>query len=341
MSEINKANRQVCDVDIREFKTKKPFLFFDVANTTTAGITADAVYAMAKGARKISFDNPLQGTMSITAQVYPFKLFSLFSDGVIRNDAVIAEVKEVICASAGVLSLSSYNGTIQAGTVFVYPADFYGDESAVIAGTFSSGTFTATTTSDIAPGSTYKVGWIATKSGVKRIPFNNKFASKEYYVTMDTLDKDEDGVLTPFKIIAYKAKPQRNFDLSFSSEGDPASITINFDLLEDKDGNVADMVEITESNVLYTSKSAITVTKGTVSGGINIYGAVGNVTVTIEDSSNQAATKVRAIRPGDSNSLIMIMVDSDAATGVYTATLTDSKTPTAQTAVVSINVVAS
>lgn len=340
MSEINKANRQVCDVDIRELKTKKPFLFFDTANTTTAGITADAVYAMAKGARKIGFDNPLQGTMSITAQVYPFKLFSLFSDGVIRNDAVIAEVKEVTCASAGVLSLSSYNGTIQAGTVFVYPADSYSDESAVIAGTFSSGTFTATTASDIALGSTYKVGWIATKSGVKRIPFNNKFTSKEYYVTMDTLNKDEDGVLTPFKIIAYKAKPQRNFDLSFSSEGEPASITLNFDLLEDKDGNVADMVEITEGAVLSVSRSVLTVAKNTASADVAINGAVGAVTVTIKDSSNETATKVKAVISGDNDSVIFT-VDSDADTGVYTATLTDSKTPTAQTAVVSINVVAS
>ena len=43
---------------------------------------------------------------------------------------------------------------------------------------------------------------------------------------MSTLDKDEEGVLTPFIITAYKATIQRSFELSFSSEGDPASITI-------------------------------------------------------------------------------------------------------------------
>ena len=42
---------------------------------------------------------------------------------------------------------------------------------------------------------------------------------------MSTVDKDENGLLTPFKIIAYKATIQRNFELSFSSEGDPASVT--------------------------------------------------------------------------------------------------------------------
>ena len=44
---------------------------------------------------------------------------------------------------------------------------------------------------------------------------------------------------------AYKASIQRNFELSFSSEGDPASVTITFDLLEDKNGNVLDMIEDT------------------------------------------------------------------------------------------------
>jgi len=43
---------------------------------------------------------------------------------------------------------------------------------------------------------------------------------------MSTLDKGEDDSLTPFIMTAYKASIQRNFELSFSSEGDPASVTI-------------------------------------------------------------------------------------------------------------------
>jgi hypothetical protein len=43
---------------------------------------------------------------------------------------------------------------------------------------------------------------------------------------MSTLDKDEVGVLTPFIMIAYKASVQRDFELSFSSEGDPATMTL-------------------------------------------------------------------------------------------------------------------
>ena len=251
MPELNKAHRQVCDVDIRILKNKVPFLNFDTANTTTAGISGDSVYAMAKGSRKIAFQNPIQGTMSIEAQVYPFKLFALMSDGAVESSAAYADHKTVTCATAGKLALTLPSGaSIVAGSVFVYPAGSFGDESAAIAGTYASNEFTATTAADIALNGEYEVGYIVSRaSGVKKVSFNSKKLPKDYYITMKTIEKDEDGLLTPFVITAYKAVVQRNFDLSFSSEGDPAQITLNFDLCEDKDGNVLDMVELTADAV--------------------------------------------------------------------------------------------
>jgi len=248
MPDLNKANRQVCDVDIRDLKTKAPVLDFDTANTTTAGLSSDSVYAMAKGARKIGFPNPVEGTMTIEAQVYPFKLFALMSDGTIDTTAAYAETKVVTAAEAGKLSITAATGeTIQAGTVFAYPVDSFGDESAVIKGSFAEGVFTATTAGDIVANSKYKVGYIVTKSSnVKKISFNNTKLPRDYFITMKTVDKDEEGVLTPFIMTAYKATIQRNFELSFSSEGDPASVTLTFDLMEDADGNVLDMIEVTE-----------------------------------------------------------------------------------------------
>lgn len=247
MPELNKANRQVCDVDIRILKTMAPYLKFDTANTTTAGLSGDSVYAMAKGSRKIAFSNPIEGTMTMEAQVYPFKFFALFSDGTIDDSAVYADTQTIKCEAAGSLTMTvPNNGTITAGTVFAYPSDSFGDESAVISGTFASGKFTATTAGDIAVGSEYTVGYIVNRTGVKKISFNNKKVPKDYFITMSTVDKDEEGLLTPFKMVVYKATIQRNFELSFSSEGDPASVTATFDLMEDKDGNVLDFIEISD-----------------------------------------------------------------------------------------------
>lgn len=244
MPELNKANRQVCDVDIRILKTMVPYLDFDTANTTTTGLSSDSVYAMAKGSRRIAFANPLEGTMTIEAQVYPFKLFALFSDGDIETNAAYAVHEVVTAAEAGKLTITPKNGTVKAGTVFVYPDGQYGDGNAMIKGEYASDIFTATTDGDIASGTKYEVGYIVVReSGVKKISFNNKKVPKDYYITMKTLDKDEQGLFTEFIMTAYKATIQRNFELSFSSEGDPASVKLTFDLMEDSEGRVLDMIE--------------------------------------------------------------------------------------------------
>jgi hypothetical protein len=248
MPELNKANRQVCDVEIRILKTLAPFLNFETANTTTAGLSGDSVYAMAKGSRRIAFANPIEGTMTIEAQVYPFKLFSLLSDGVIESSAVYAEHKVITASTACTLTITVPTGQeVKTGTVFVYPEGAYGDASQAIVGTFASGTFTETAQTDqqIAAGNKYEVGYLVNRTtGVKKISFNNKKLPKDYYITQRTLDKDEEGNFAPFLMTAYKASIQRSFDLSFSSEGDPASVTLTFDLMEDKDGNVMDIIEL-------------------------------------------------------------------------------------------------
>lgn len=248
MPELNKANREVCDVDIRILKTMAPFLFFETANTTTAGLSGDSVYAMAKGTRRIAFHNPMEGTMSIEAQVYPFKFFALLSNGTIHSDAIYADKKTIKATTADTLAITVPQGqTVQAGTVFVYPAGSFGDESALIPGTFASGVFTPTNSGAITVNRDYEVGYVVSRTtGVQRIAFKNANVPNDYYITMRTLDKDDEGTLTPFLMTAYKATIQRSFELSFTSEGDPANVVLNFDLMEDKDGNILDFTELTD-----------------------------------------------------------------------------------------------
>lgn len=242
MPRINKANRQVCDVNICDFATKKPILFFETANTTTQSISGESVFAMAKGTKRIGFANPIEGTCSLEAQVFPFELYALMTDGIVESKGAYAQKSDAVCTVAGEVTVPT--GAV-AGTVFVYAKGSYAEDE--IKGTFSEGKFTAITADDIKIGETYEIGCIVSKdSGLKKISFNNKKLPKAYYITMDTLEKDENEVLTPYKIVMYKAQPQRNFELSQSSEGDPASVTLTFDLLEDKDGNFIDMLEIEE-----------------------------------------------------------------------------------------------
>ena len=170
MPELNKANRQVCDVDIRVLKTMAPFLFFDTANTTTAGLSGDSVYAMKKGTRAIAFHNPIEGTMTIEAQVVPFKVYALMSDGTIETETTYAKKETIKATEAGKIAIPN----AVAGSVFVFAEGEYG--STPIEGTYADGEFTAT---GITADTTYEVGYLIKKtSGVKKVSFNNKKVPK-------------------------------------------------------------------------------------------------------------------------------------------------------------------
>ena len=84
-------------------------------------------------------------------------------------------------------------------------------------------------------------GLMTVNASVQTVSFNNKKLPKDYFITMTTQDKGEDGSLVDKQITAYKATPKRNFELSLSSTGDPVTVTMEFDCMEDKDGNQLDM----------------------------------------------------------------------------------------------------
>ena len=242
MPDLNRANRQCCDLDIRDFKTGAPVLFADFGNVTTAGFSSDNVYAMKKGAKAIAFNNPLEGTCSIEFQTHPFQVYALFGDGTIEKSGILKKREVVKCATGGKLTLT---GTPKDGTVFACKKGEWGKE--VIEGSFLGTEFTATTTSEIVDGEYYEVGYLEEKSsGINKITINNNKLPKDLTISMETLDKDVEGNLVPFIINVYKATIQRSLELSFSSEGDPATITINLDCLQDDEGNVMDFIEITE-----------------------------------------------------------------------------------------------
>lgn len=240
----NKANRQVADVDIRIKKTKEPFLYFDLANTTTTTTSGSNVFAKGAGANRVGFQDPMTGTMAITAQVTPFTIYALYSDGTVNSTATHAVKTTVKCTTAGSLTLPVATGdSVVSGTVFAYPKGEYGDSAQKITISVSGSTATAEA---FTVDTYYDVGYFVTRAaGVKRVSLNSKNLPKDYYITMNTVEKDEDGVITPYIITAHKATIQRNLELTFSSEGDPASITLTFDLLEDKDNNFLDIVEDT------------------------------------------------------------------------------------------------
>lgn len=113
----NMANREVADLVLLDYKTKKVFLPIDFANVTTTDFTANRTFAKGgQGApNRVGFDSERAGTLKVDTQIMPVKLFALLSGQDIGKVAKIMK-REVLTATTDGIELSE---TPKAGTVQV------------------------------------------------------------------------------------------------------------------------------------------------------------------------------------------------------------------------------
>lgn len=238
------SNREVCNVVFCDYKTKAPFLNVDYANVSTAEMTGESVYSYGGWGhpKRVTFFGERGGTISFETQITPFKLFSLMTGGEITTGAKWLKREVITSASGGTLSISDTNATV--ANVFKEDDDC-GTE---IAGTLSSGTFTATQASDIESGKKYIVYYAENLTVAQKISIKSTTFPKYFTAYMETKDKTEAGDDAWFRMIAYKCAPQTDFSLEMSNSGDPASVTVTCDLMVDteNDNNIMDMILLDE-----------------------------------------------------------------------------------------------
>lgn len=79
----------------------------------------------------------------------------------------------------------------------------------------------------------------ASPDGSGEVVFENTATSPVYFtIEADTVWQTEGGKTYEESITIHKACPKRAYNISYTGEGDPASIDIEFDVLEDADKKV-------------------------------------------------------------------------------------------------------
>ena len=238
----NGASRMVAEVHFKDFNTLKDWLYVDYANSTAVGLERASVHARGAGSKRVQFLDPCEGTLTIELQLTSFRLYSMLAGADVENNAVYAVKKTIRATAPGILQIPT---EASAGSLVVYPANEIGNEAAIIPGSLAGGTFTATNQTSIVNGTMYDVTYIVVKSsGVAKVSFKNAGVPKDFQVTYSVLHKSEDGSLQEYKIVAHKASPDVSLDLSFSSDGDPSTVTITLNLLETRSGDFLDIIRI-------------------------------------------------------------------------------------------------
>lgn len=233
----NFANREVADLMLVDYSTKKLFLNVDWANVTSTSFEADRVFATGgQGApNRVQFDGSRTGTLTIEAQVYPVKVFQMLSGNELGTTANFLKREKITASEANKLTLSTEVGS---NSVQVFKAD--DDMGTEITCTVSGKEITAE--SGIDAKTDYIVYYYAKVANAQVVHVDSKHFPKAYRVEGSIPYKTEDDTIIEAHPIWYKAAPQGGFELSWQNTGDPVSLTMTFDVLADADSNVFDMI---------------------------------------------------------------------------------------------------
>ena len=238
------ANREVADMIFQDYKTKKPFLYVDYANTSSQELTGETVYAYGgKGhPKKVSFSGDKGGTLTIETQIQTPKLWEMMSGGTGSTTANVMKKVNATIGSTNTITLDTED-TLTKGQVWVYDATDTNLETELEVTSVSDQTITLTSGTENDP---VIVFYTTKKTDVYNINIKATSFPRAFTVYGDTYMKTTDDDILPYLFKAYKAVPQPTMSLAFSNNGDPATVTITCDLLVDDDGNLLDLTLLPE-----------------------------------------------------------------------------------------------
>lgn len=232
----NFANREVADLMLVDYSTKKLFLNVDWANVTSTSFEGDRVFATGgQGApNRVQFDGSRTGTLTIEAQVYPVKVFQMLSGNDLGTTANFLKREKVTAADTTKLEVSA---EIASTAVQVFKAD--DDMGTEITTTGATG---KEVTCTVESGVEYIVYYYAKQAAAQVVHLDSRHFPKAYRVEGSIPYKTENDDIIEAHPIWYKATPQAGFELSWQNTGDPVSLTMTFDVLADENGDMFSLI---------------------------------------------------------------------------------------------------
>lgn len=232
---VNFANREVANLMISEYSTKKQFLYVDWANVSSTSFEAERVFATGgQGApNRVQFDSQRTGTLTVEAQVYPAKVFQMLSGNDMATAADVLKRERLTATAEGLTLAETPVGT----SVQVFAAD--DDCGTPIEASLADKIVTG---DEITEDNDYIVYYFTNVTDAMVIKFDANHFPRAYRVEAEVPFKREDDVIVQSRHIWYKCAPQGAFELSWQNTGDPASITLTFDVMADDQLRIYDQV---------------------------------------------------------------------------------------------------
>lgn len=235
------------NITLFDKNTDKPVLYADYCNQTSLNMTSDAVYAMKKTAKAISWDTNREGTLTMEMQVFDLKWIALLFGQTVAAGALDWAKREIVALGAdltltlgdvpkeGTISLFKLgkDGISLGDEIVLDESDetpAYTVEGKVI--TLAAGT----------KGDEYCVFYL-TNAGVKSVNGSDVITGRSFTVdstqfpqgyraTFDTMIRDTDQQDHFVQFDFYNLRPKSQLELTLSAE-DVCTLSVEWDVLVD------------------------------------------------------------------------------------------------------------
>lgn len=246
------GSREILKLQIFDAVTNKPLMYFDYANTATQEWSASRVYATGAGVRRIAWDGDKEESLTVETQVFTMQHLALLAGEDIKSGAqniYKTEILQVTDDGSGgkqiTLSKTPVGG-VNNIAVYKYVNGIITEEQDVIS--VDGNVVELSSLSTVNIGDEVEVYYQYQVTDARKLQFTAKGFPRYVKMVGDTLYQDElSQTVAAAQIIYHKAKMQPNFSVSMSSTGDPASLSLVFDLFPVK----IDGIDVSTEFILY------------------------------------------------------------------------------------------
>ncbi|WP_440110360.1 hypothetical protein [Paenibacillus sp. QZ-Y1] len=236
------GNRDILDLQIIDLVSSTPLMKMDYANTSSLELSSSRVYAMGAGTRRIAWDGEKTATLTVETQIFSLEHLALLAGEEIKKGKQNVYKTEILqVASDNTVTLKK----TPVGDVVVFPFVNGLSVKENQPHTVVDKTITIGAGATVQPGDEVEVYYQTEITQVNKLSFTAKGFPKYVKLVGDTIWVDETSTeAVGSQMVFYKAKIQPNFTLSNSSEGDPSTLTLVFDLFPAKVDGIDTLIDM-------------------------------------------------------------------------------------------------
>ena len=240
--------KDACNVIITSRgKDKKPFLYADYLNSCSLSLSADAVYARAKGINKITFEGAKSGTFTMETEIFEMKFLALLLGG--ESTVEGAEMSKRVVTTVNGEDKVVVPETAIEGSISVFALDrdkkTHLEEVDIHSVEYNMGQTEISFFEPPVEEQDLAVYYLVSIPKAKKIKVTDKSNAGSFTIEGTTSIRDEFGEDHLFNIKLFNAKMQTNTELTMAADS-VATLTATFDLMVDENNNMLELVMLEE-----------------------------------------------------------------------------------------------